>query len=66
MSLAEANRFIAGLAGQGTELGADQAAAIRSVLTSGAQVETLVGPAGTGKSFVVDALAKAWQELALH
>ena len=65
MSLADANKFIAGLAAQGIELGADQAAAVRGVLTSGAQVETLVGPAGTGKSFVVGALAKAWRESAL-
>ena len=66
LPLAEANRFIAGLAAQGIELGADQAAAVRGVLTSGAQVETLVGPAGTGKSFVVGALAKAWQKSALQ
>ena len=65
ISMAEANRFIADLAGQGIELGADQAAAVRGILTSGAQVETLVGPAGTGKSFVVGALAKAWQDPAL-
>ena len=61
----EANRFIVALAGQGIELGADQAAAVRGILSSGAQVETLVGPAGTGKSFVVGALARAWQEPAL-
>ena len=29
------------------------------------QVETLVGPAGTGKSFVVGVLARAWQDPAL-
>ena len=56
--MAEANRFIADLAGQGIELGADQAAAVRGILTSGAQVETLVGPAGTGKSFVVGAIGQ--------
>ncbi len=58
----EANRFIADLAAHGIELGADQAAAVRGVLTSGAPVETLVGPAGTGKSFVVGSLAKAWTD----
>jgi conjugative relaxase-like TrwC/TraI family protein len=42
------------------ELGDDQAAAVRGVLTSGSRVETLVGPAGTGKSFVVGAIARAW------
>ncbi|MGH3479285.1 MAG: MobF family relaxase, partial [Nocardioidaceae bacterium] len=57
--------FTAELAEQGVELGVDQAAAVRGVLTSGARVETLVGPAGTGKSFVVGALAKAWQDCAL-
>jgi hypothetical protein len=64
-SLGTANRFIADLAAQGSELGADQAAAVRGILTSGARVETLVGPAGTGKSFVVGVLAKAWQDPAL-
>ncbi|HEY9473793.1 MAG TPA: MobF family relaxase, partial [Mycobacteriales bacterium] len=57
-----ATRFIAELTASGIELGADQAAAVRGVLTSGARVETLVGPAGTGKSFVVGTLAKAWQD----
>ena len=61
VSRADANAFIAQLAGHGVELGADQAAAVRGILTSGARVETLVGPAGTGKSFVVGVLAKAWQ-----
>ncbi len=42
--------FVASLAEAGIELGADQAAAVRGVLTSGAEVEALVGPAGTGKS----------------
>ncbi|MGH3613313.1 MAG: ATP-dependent DNA helicase [Pseudonocardia sp.] len=32
------------------------------MLTSGARVESLVGPAGTGKSFVVGALARAWSD----
>ncbi len=45
---------------EGVELGADQAAAVRGVLTSGASLETLIGPAGTGKSFTVGALAHAW------
>jgi conjugative relaxase-like TrwC/TraI family protein len=58
----QAAAFVDSLAEVGVELGADQAAAVRGVLTSGASVETLVGPAGTGKSFVVGALAKAWQD----
>ena len=61
-----AQRFLAGLAESGVELGEDQAAAVRGVLTSGAQVETLIGPAGTGKSFVVGAIARAWTDPALH
>jgi conjugative relaxase-like TrwC/TraI family protein len=46
----------------GIELGVDQAAALRGVLTSGASVESLVGPAGTGKSFVVGTIAHAWSD----
>lgn len=49
----------------GIELGADQQAAVAGVLSSGADVESLVGPAGAGKSFVIGALAKAWQDPAL-
>ncbi|MDD7967789.1 MobF family relaxase [Actinomycetospora lemnae] len=57
-----ADRFLTQLRESGLELGVDQAAAVRGVLTSGAQIETLVGPAGTGKSFVVGTLAKAWSD----
>ena len=57
-----AARFLDGLRASGVELGADQAAAVRGVLTSGARVESLVGPAGTGKSFVVGAIARGWTD----
>ncbi|MEJ2862589.1 MobF family relaxase [Actinomycetospora flava] len=57
-----ADRFLTQLRDSGVGLGADQAAAVRGVLTSGARIETLVGPAGTGKSFVVGALARAWSD----
>ena len=57
--------FLGGLGESGIELGADQAAAVRGVLTSGASMESLVGPAGTGKSFVVGAIAHAWADPAL-
>ncbi|WP_436493409.1 MobF family relaxase [Actinokineospora sp. HUAS TT18] len=57
--------FVDDLAAHGVELGVDQAAAVRGVLTSGAAVESLVGPAGTGKSFVVGVIAKAWTDEAL-
>jgi conjugative relaxase-like TrwC/TraI family protein len=52
------NRF----AENGVELGADQAAAVRGVLTSGARVEVLAAAAGTGKSFTVGAIAESWAE----
>ena len=57
-----AQRFLAAMAESGIELGVDQAAAVRGVLTSGSRVETLIGPAGTGKSFVVGAIARAWTD----
>jgi len=56
------DRFLRALAESGIELGPDQAAAVRGVLTSGARVETLVGPAGTGKSFIVGTIAQAWND----
>ncbi len=65
VSTTDAQRFVDELAESGIELGADQAAAVRGVLTSGARIESLIGPAGTGKSFVVGVMAKAWQDPAL-
>jgi hypothetical protein len=61
-STAAARAFVAGLADSGIELGADQAAVLTGVLTSGARVESLIGPAGAGKSFVLGALAEAWAD----
>jgi conjugative relaxase-like TrwC/TraI family protein len=58
----QAAAFLRGLRECGIELGADQAAAVRGVLSSGANVESLIGPAGTGKSFVVGTLAHAWAD----
>ncbi len=57
--------YLDGLREGDIRLGADQAAAIAGVLTSGARVESLVGPAGTGKSFVVGMLTRGWQDPAL-
>ena len=54
--------FLDQLGACGIELGADQAVAVRGVLTSGANVETLVGPAGTGKSFVLGTITHAWTD----
>ncbi|TCC35094.1 MobF family relaxase [Kribbella sindirgiensis] len=61
----QASAFVKELAKAGLELGDDQAAAVRGILTSGARTEVLVGPAGTGKSRVVGALAKAWADPSL-
>ncbi|WP_344419849.1 MobF family relaxase [Pseudonocardia ailaonensis] len=58
----EAAAVIARFAESGHELGADQAAAVRGVLTSGARVELLSAAAGTGKTFTMGALAEAWTE----
>ncbi|WP_246633220.1 MobF family relaxase [Pseudonocardia nigra] len=44
----------------GRALGEDQATALTGILTSGAAVEVLAAPAGTGKSFLVGALAETW------
>jgi conjugative relaxase-like TrwC/TraI family protein len=57
--------FLRELGESGIELGVDQAAAVRGALTSGASVESLIGPAGTGKSFVVGTITHAWQDPAL-
>ena len=48
---------------EGQTLGPDQAAAVRGLMTSGAAVSVLVGPAGTGKSHTVGAMSRGWQEL---
>jgi len=49
------------LAEDGHRLGADQAAAIAGVLTSGRRTDVLIGPAGTGKSYTMGALSGAWE-----
>lgn len=40
----------------------DQAAAIAGIVTSGRGVDMIVGPAGSGKSYVVAKLAEVWRE----
>ncbi|MDN5751012.1 MAG: hypothetical protein L0H64_21305 [Pseudonocardia sp.] len=45
-----AQRFLGELAESGIELGADQAVAVLGVLTSGARVETLIGPGPASRS----------------
>lgn len=59
---AQAGEVVTQYAENGRELGADQAAAVRGVLSSGARVEVLAAAAGAGKSFVVGAIAEAWSE----
>jgi hypothetical protein len=59
LSDAQADTAVARFAESGVPLGADQAAAPRGVLTSGARVESLIAAAGTGKSLVVGAIADA-------
>ncbi|RPF28568.1 MobF family relaxase [Georgenia muralis] len=48
--------------GDGVVVGGEQAAAITQILASGRRVDVLVGPAGTGKSTAMAALAGAWTE----
>jgi len=42
-------------------MGTDQAEAVRSLCTSGHAVQILIGPAGTGKTFSLDAARAAWE-----
>ena len=63
---AEADELCARFARAGRTLSADQEAALRGILTSGAAVEVLHAPAGTGKSFLVGALADAWPMTGRH
>ncbi|WP_218973376.1 MobF family relaxase [Actinomyces wuliandei] len=46
---------------QGHRLAPDQAEAVTSVLTSGRDLDVMVGPAGTGKTTTLGALADTWQ-----
>lgn len=62
VGVGEVEALLRRYADNGSALGADQAAALRGVMTSGAAVETLVAPAGAGKSFLVGALSEAWAE----
>jgi conjugative relaxase-like TrwC/TraI family protein len=45
----------------GGSLGADQAAAVGRIATSGQRVEVLLGPAGAGKTATMRALRAAWE-----
>jgi len=43
-------------------LGDDQAAMVRAICSSGDQFQCVLGPAGSGKTFALDAARDAWQE----
>ncbi len=51
----------AALAAETAPLSPDQAQAARQVLTSGRNVEALVGPAGTDKTHTMGAVGRAWR-----
>ncbi|HEX6514909.1 MAG TPA: MobF family relaxase [Nocardioidaceae bacterium] len=57
---AELAQVEASLVEQG--LGDDQRAAVLGILGSGRRGDVLIGPAGSGKSFTVAALAEQWRE----
>ena len=60
-AVADADRVVAeALAADGMTLSPGQQRALAGIIGSGAKIETLVGPAGTGKSTVVGALARLW------
>jgi conjugative relaxase-like TrwC/TraI family protein len=42
-------------------LGEDQAAMVRTICSSGDQLQCVLGPAGSGKTFALDAARHAWQ-----
>jgi conjugative relaxase-like TrwC/TraI family protein len=46
---------------QGRTLGADQAAAVQSIVGSGRTVDVLVGPAGAGKTTTMHTLRHVWE-----
>ncbi|MDQ3762169.1 MAG: relaxase domain-containing protein [Actinomycetota bacterium] len=61
LTVEEAQAIVARYAENGVELGADQARALVGVLSSGAMLETIAAAPGTGKSFLLGAIADAWQ-----
>lgn len=55
-----AGRVVAGRTPDGVRLDAEQARAVSQLLTSGRRLDVLVGPAGTGKTTAMCALAAGW------
>lgn len=61
-AVAEVNAGLAKRDPNGTaKLSDDQAAILEGILSSGARTEVIVGPAGTGKSFIMGKLADEWE-----
>ena len=52
---------LAAAVGERPSLGADQRQALEAITGSGHGAELLIGPAGTGKTFMLDAARDAWQ-----
>ena len=61
LSAEKVQALIDSRAAAGMAFNADQEAAVRGILTSGAAVQVVCAPAGTGKSFLVGAFAEAWE-----
>ena len=54
--------FVAASIAARPSLGPDQEEAVRAITLSGRPVDVLVGPAGTGKTFSLDAAREAWEK----
>jgi ATP-dependent exoDNAse (exonuclease V) alpha subunit len=52
---------LAAAVGERPSLGADQRAALATIACTGDGLDVLIGPAGTGKTFMLDAAREAWQ-----
>ncbi len=62
MTREQADELVARFAASGKKLGADQAAALKGITTSGAKVESVSAAAGTGKSFLLGTITDAWTD----
>lgn len=61
VSPARVQTLLAEYAAAGKPLSVDQEAALRGICSSGAKLEVLSAPAGTGKSFLDGVLVRAWE-----
>ena len=60
--LVDAWKVEAALNESSTDLGADQAAMVRAICTSGDQFQAVIGRAGAGKTTALQAAVSAWDE----